>query len=76
MMIRVRASPNSKKSDIKDQCDNCFSVKIDEPADEGKANRRLIEILSDHFNVPKSSIRITRGLKSKDKMVEISAVKE
>ena len=76
MMIRIRASPNSKKPKVISLGDDCFSVKIDEPADEGKANRRLIEILSDHFNVPKSSIRITRGLKSKDKMVEISAVKE
>lgn len=76
MMIRIRASPNSKKPKVISLGDDCFSVKIDAVADEGKANRRLIEIMSDHFNVPKSSIRITRGLKSKDKMVEISAVKE
>lgn len=38
---------------------------------EGKANKELIEVLSEHFHIPKSNIEIKRGLKSKSKIVVI-----
>jgi len=50
-----------------------FDVKVDEKAVDGRANKRLVEILSDHFKVPRSRISIVRGAKSRDKIVEVSA---
>ena len=47
------------------------SVKVDEEALDGRANKRLMEILSIHFNVPKSRIRVIRGAKSRDKIVDV-----
>ena len=44
---------------------------MDAPPVEGKANSRLITILSDYFNVPKSSITIVKGSLSKRKVIEI-----
>jgi uncharacterized protein YggU (UPF0235/DUF167 family) len=49
-----------------------YRVKVDAPARGGRANERLIAILAEHFDVPKSRIRILRGLASRDKLVEIS----
>ena len=46
-------------------------VKVNAPAKEGKANKKLVEILSKHFSKPKSSIRIVKGLTSKNKVIEI-----
>lgn len=37
----------------------------------GKANKKLIEILSEAMNVSKSKIAIIRGEKSHDKIIEI-----
>ena len=41
------------------------------PAREGKANQALIELLSESFSVPKTSIKILLGKTSKKKLVEI-----
>jgi len=46
-------------------------IRVDAPASKGKANKRLLKILSDYFNVPKSNISIKKGLKSRNKVVEI-----
>jgi hypothetical protein len=45
---------------------------VDAPALEGKANKRLIEIIAEHFNVSKSSIKILKGFKNRNKIIEIN----
>jgi uncharacterized protein YggU (UPF0235/DUF167 family) len=42
------------------------------PARDNKANISVIEQLSDYFDVPKNCITIKRGLKSKNKVIEIT----
>ena len=37
---------------------------------DGEANEALIKLLAKHFKVPKTSIKITRGQKSRQKLVE------
>ena len=37
---------------------------------DGEANTALIKMLSKHFHVPKTTIKITRGLKSRSKTIE------
>lgn len=71
MIIQVRITPNAKKSEITELGNNGYKIKVDAPAIGGKANVRLIEILSDYFNVPKSSIRMVKGHRSREKVLEI-----
>ncbi|TAL47389.1 DUF167 domain-containing protein [archaeon] len=70
MIISVRTIPNAKKPQILKEEDS-YKVKVDAQAQDGKANSRLIEILADHFGVSKSSVSIIKGLKSRNKIVEI-----
>ncbi len=71
MLIRVRVTPNAKEVRVTKTSEASFEVKVDEKAIGGRANKRLQEILSENFNVPKSKILIVKGAKSRDKMVEI-----
>ncbi len=70
MVISVKVKPNAKNYKI-ERVGEEFIIRVDAPASEGKANKRLLKILSDYFNVPKSSISIKKGLKSRNKIVEI-----
>ena len=70
-VIRVLVTPNAKKARVTKVSETSYEVHVDERALEGRANRRLIEILSEHFNLPKSKVSIVRGTKSRDKMVEV-----
>lgn len=50
---------------------NHYEVFVKEPPLEGKANRRIIELLAEYFNVPKSKVKIISGLTSREKIIEI-----
>jgi len=71
MLIKVRVTPNAKKANVTKINETELDVKVDEEAVDGRANKRLMEILSIHFNVPKSRIRVIRGAKSRDKIVDV-----
>ena len=49
-----------------------FEVKVDEKAMGGRANKRLLEILSDYFQIPKSGIVMVSGARSRDKILEVA----
>lgn len=40
-------------------------------AQDGKANRALVDILADHFGVAKSTVKIIRGHSARHKLIEI-----
>ena len=71
MKIQVRVKPNSKTEDVTMDRD-IYVVRVKEPPKEGKANRAVVRLLSEHFNVPRSSVTITVGLSSRNKVVEIA----
>ncbi len=71
MRIKVRVSPNSTEARVVKIGEVDYEVKVDEKPEGGRANKRLVEILSKHFRVPKSKIFIVSGTKSRDKIVEI-----
>ncbi|MBI2547026.1 MAG: DUF167 domain-containing protein [Candidatus Aenigmarchaeota archaeon] len=71
MLLTVKVVPSSKKAEIVKLGEGMYKIKVDAVADKGKANLRLIEILSKHFNVNRSGIRIVKGLSSRDKLVEV-----
>ncbi len=72
VLIRVHVTPNAKEARVVKVGEADFEVRVDEAAMGGRANKRLLQILSEHFGVPKSRISIVRGARSRDKVLEIS----
>jgi uncharacterized protein (TIGR00251 family) len=70
MKIEVRVKPNSKTEEVIEE-GNIFVVKVKEPPTEGKANRAAIGLLAKHFGVSATRLRISKGLKSRTKVIEI-----
>ena len=68
--IKIKVIPNAKKDKVLEEGD-LFKVYVNAPAVDGKANKALIGVLAEHFNILKSGIRIIRGEKSKEKVIEI-----
>lgn len=71
MLIRVRVTPNAKRARVTKVAETSFEVKVDARAEDGRANRRLLEILSEHFDVPKSKVSIVSGVRSRDKLLDV-----
>ena len=70
MIISIRVVPKSSRALIKEE-DSGLKVFLTKPAQDGLANRQLIELLAEHFSVKRYRIKIIKGEKSKNKLVEI-----
>lgn len=72
MIISVRAHTQSSRSRVlKDDPAGVYHVYVHAPPEKGRANKEIIKLLSDYFNVPKSAISLTTGEKSRDKKFHI-----
>jgi hypothetical protein len=71
MKLNITVISNAKTSEVIQIDKYNYKVKVDALAVEGGANKRLITILADYFNVSKSSIKILKGFKNKNKIVSI-----
>jgi len=71
MILKVKAHPKSKKRMLKKISNTEVEVWVHEPPVEGKANRAIIELLSEELEVSKSLISIKSGSASKQKTFEI-----
>jgi len=48
-----------------------YQVYVTQPPEKGKANKQIIKLLADYFNVSLSKINIIAGEKRKEKVVEL-----
>jgi len=71
MRIYVKVSPRSAKNEVVKISAGEYKVKITAPPVDGQANKMLIKVLADYFNIAKSSINIVGGKSAKIKMVDI-----
>jgi len=71
LQIQVFVKPKSKINKIIPEPDGCFTVMVNAPPVEGKANQAVIAVLADFFAVPKTSIRLIAGVKSRRKVFQI-----
>lgn len=69
-LIKIKVIAGAKKKQIIES-DGILKVYVNAPAVDGKANKAVIEILSEHFNVRKSAVKIIRGEKTREKVVEV-----
>lgn len=70
MKLNVRVKTNTKRIKV-EGVDDGLIVHLTVRPEKGKANKQLINVLSDYFGVSKSKIFIDKGGKSKSKRVII-----
>jgi len=69
-VINVRVVPGAKVNEVIEE-GGWYKVRVARPAVDGKANRELINLLSEHFNVRRSRVKILKGEYSRQKTVKI-----
>lgn len=71
MKLSIIAHPNSKKPRIEKDLLGVLHVYVNSPPLEGKANRAIIEALTEYFGIKKGCVILLSGTKSKSKTFEI-----
>lgn len=72
IILSIYLQPGSKKSDVSCVHDGHIKIKVNSPPVDGKANDALILFLSEFLNIPKSTIKIISGKKSRIKKISIA----
>ena len=68
----MTAHPKSRQEKIAERNPGHFEVWVREAPDKGKANAAIIAALSEHFGIPRSRVKIMKGLTGKNKIFEIN----
>ena len=71
MIINVRVIPRAKLNRVEVQHDGTLRIHTTTAPTDGKATADVIKMLAEHYNVPKTSIKLIRGATSRDKVFEI-----
>ena len=71
MILDLHVQPGASRTEFAGKHGERVKVRLQARAVDGKANEALIEFLAAYYKVPKRSVRITAGLKSRQKRVVI-----
>jgi uncharacterized protein len=71
LTIAVTVKPRARTDSVAQIDARSFTVSVRAMPHDGKANEAVIELLSEHFSVPKSKVKITRGQSSRKKIITI-----
>ena len=67
---QITVKPGSSQEKVVATGDQELIVYLRAKPHDGEANSALIKILAKHLNIPKTSLKITRGQKSRTKIIE------
>ena len=72
--LAIKAIPNAPRSAIVGWLGDALKVKVHAPALEGRANEELCVFLADQLSLPKRSVTLVQGDKSRQKIVRIEGL--
>ena len=69
--VELRAQPRARRTAL--ECaGGALKAQVTAPAEDGKANAAVIELLAETWRLPKSTCAVTRGATSRDKVISIA----
>ena len=69
--VELRAQPRARRTAL--ECaGGALKAQVTAPAEDGKANAAVIELLAATWKLPKSIFAVTRGATSRDKVLSIA----
>ena len=71
MKIELRVIAKAKREEVRKISENTYRIKVTAPPEKGKANKRVVELLSEELGIKKQDIRIVSGETSNRKIIEI-----
>ena len=71
MKITVKVKPNSRENLVKKLDNGTYEVKVTVAPEKGKANEKVIELLSKELKIAKSRISLIKGETSKIKLFAV-----
>ena len=69
--LDLKTVPNAPRNQIAGWLGHVLKVKVQAPAQEGRANEALLEFLAEKLRLPRRAVTLKRGGKSLQKVISI-----
>jgi uncharacterized protein (TIGR00251 family) len=73
-MLAVRAQPGARKSIVVGTHAGALKVAVRAPAEDGRANAALVEVLSDWLGLKRIQVELARGRATREKVFLVRGV--
>ena len=70
--LAVRLQPKARKNEVAGERDGVIVIRVTSPPVEGKANAALIKLVAKKLGLPKSAVKLVRGERGREKLLEIT----
>ena len=67
--IHVLVTAGAKKESFKQKKKDHFTISVKEKAERNMANARVLELVAEHFKIPKNKVRIVNGHHHPSKLI-------
>ena len=74
MELRVRVTARASRDELAGLKDGVLHVRVSAPPVDGKANQAVTRLIAKALGVGRTSVRVVRGERSRDKVVELDGV--
>jgi uncharacterized protein (TIGR00251 family) len=71
LSLRVRAAPGAKREGITGSFAGAVKVAVQAPPEDGRANERILAVLAEALDLPRKTVTLESGERSRDKRVAI-----
>lgn len=71
MYVKVSVTPGAKKEKVALATSDHFLISVKEPAERNLANKRVVHVIAEHFNVPAHQVRVVSGHRSPRKVLSV-----
>ncbi len=75
MYVRVDVTAAAKRERFAAVSIDAFTVSVKEPAERNMANKRVVQLVAEHFNLPPRAVRIISGHHSPRKILSVTQAK-
>ncbi len=69
--IHVKVTAGVRKENFIQKSEDHFEISVKEKAERNMANKRVLELVAEHFKVPIKKVRIINGHRSPSKLLVI-----
>jgi hypothetical protein len=71
MLIKVKVNVLSKEDKVIKKSEDNFEVFVKVDAQRNMANKKIIELLAEYFNLPQYKVKMIKGFKESNKIFNI-----
>lgn len=73
-LLRVRAVPNAKKTQLAGTLGDAVKIRIQAVPEGGRANAELVAFLAEKLALPRRNVSVVAGETSRDKILRIDGI--